>query len=93
MENLSDGHRRLGLVANGHIGEGDGRKRQQPCIGVAAHLDGLADDPARLGFKGGAVTAPVDEIGRDQRCEQRQDQQTTDGDEYTDQFSILPAAE
>ena len=50
-------------------------------IGITPDLDRLPDDAACLGLKGGAVGAPIDEIGRNQRCEQRQNQQTANGDE------------
>jgi len=71
----------LRLVAHHNVGESHGGERHQPRIGIATDLDRLSDDPACLGFKGCAVGAPIDEIGRNQRCKQRQNQQTANGDE------------
>ena len=80
---------RIGRVLDDDIGEGHRGKGKDSRGSRAAHDHLVPDDRRGLPLEIGAIGAPVDEIRGDQHAEQREDQQSADGDEASDQDTLL----
>ena len=88
----ADGHQRGAVVVlDFDVVEGDRWKRQQPSGSLALDDHLAAEDRRSLALEIRAIGRPVDEIGRDQRRQERQHEQSTNKDEGPDQlvFSLM----